>query len=236
MPPARYARAMSRVLALFLSLLLVLAAPQAKAHPHEFIDARLDFLFDEDARLTGFGVEWRYDDLTTMLILIDLGMDPAQTDLSPEEAPDLQAFDLQWIEGYDGDLWPMGDGVPLQMLPPQAGPTRVEGGQIVSRHVRMLAEPVDPRQIPVVVQIYDPEFYTAYTLAQGSDDINGTGCRARIFAAELDTAYARLEAALEEIMQGGGDIESNFPRVGRDFADEIRIDCSGTEAQDPTGG
>lgn len=216
--------------------LTAFAAPAAFAHPHEFVDARLEFLFDDQARLTGFGVEWRYDDFTTMLIMVDLGLNPAETDLPPEAVPELQGFDLQWMEGYDGDLWPMADGEALPMLPPRGAPTRVEAGQIVSRHVRMLETPVDPRVQDVVVQVYDPEFYVAYTLAQGTEEIDGTGCRARVFAAALDQAYERLEAALDEIMQAGGDIETNFPRVGRDFADEIRIDCNAEAAPDSLGG
>jgi len=217
--------------ALLPALALMAPAGPARAHPHEFVDATVGFVFDSEVRLTGFEVTWRYDDFTTMLILTDLGLNPAETDLTAEAAPELQGFDTDWVPGYDGDLWPMADGAPLAMAPPVPGPVTLEGGRIVSRHARALLAPVDPRAAEVVVQVYDPEFYIAYTVAQASADLAGTGCRARVFAADFDAAYGRLAAALEELTQAGGDLETGFPRVGRDFADEIRIDC----AQPPDG-
>lgn len=221
--------------ALILALSLLVTAPAARAHPHEFVDAILDFRLDANGYLTGFGVEWRYDDFTTMLILSDLGLNPAATDLTADAAPELQGFDLHWVEGYDGDLWPMADGAPIPMGPPQPGETTLEGGQIVSRHLRPLAVPVDPRAVQVVVQVYDPEFFVAYTIAQYSTDLPGTGCRVRVFGADLEAASATLQAALDELFAAGVDVESDFPRVGRDFADEIRLDCSGGD-QTPAGG
>jgi polyphosphate kinase len=210
---------------LVLTLCLAVLPPAARAHPHEFVDARLGFVFDDAGRLTAVSVEWRYDEFTSMLIQSDLGLNPAATDLAADQAPELQGFDMDWIEGYNGDLWPMADGEDLELGPPQPGPVTVEGGQIVSRHHRVLPQPIDPRQVRIVVQVYDPEFYIAYTIAQGSSDLSQIGCRARVFTADFDAAYARLEVALEELSAGGADIEMNFPRVGRDFADEIRIDC-----------
>ncbi len=193
-------------------------------------------MFDEAGQLTALAVEWRYDPFTSMLILSDLGMNPAATDLPADQAPELQGFDLDWVAGYDGDLWPLADGAAMAMGPPQSRPVTLEAGQIVSRHVRPLATPVDPRAVEVVVQVYDPEFYVAYTLAQGTADLPGTDCRARVFTADFDAAYARLEASLDELLSGGADIETNFPRVGRDFADEARLDCSGSTDHSTAGG
>jgi ABC-type uncharacterized transport system substrate-binding protein len=211
---------------LALTLSLSLIAGSVQAHPHEFVEADLVFHLDSNGLLTDISVEWRYDLFTSMLILTDLGMNPAQTDLAADDAPDLQGFDLDWIEGYNGDLWTLADGQPLDLGPPVAQPATLEGGQVVSRHRRALLAPVDPRQAQVVVQVYDPEYYIAYTIA-GSPRVEGADCRARVFTADMDTAFAVLEAALAEITASGeADLEGDFPRVGRDFADEVQIDCS----------
>jgi len=209
-----------------LALSLCLAGAPAWSHPHEFVDAGLTFHLDSNGLLTEISVEWRYDLFTSMLILTDLGLNPASIDLAPDDAPDLQGFDLHWIEGYNGDLWPMADGEPLELEHPVAAPTTVEGGQVVSRHRRALSEPVDPRAVRVSVQVYDPEYYIAYTVA-GVPAVDGDGCRARVFSADMDAAYAILEAAMAEVSDGGTiDLELDFPRVGKDFADEVQLDCS----------
>lgn len=207
-----------------LALALALVPGLAAAHPHEFVEAALTLRLDAEGRLASIDVEWRYDPFTSMLILSDLGINPALTDLAASEAPELQGFDLDWAEGYDGDLWPVFDGRPLRLLPPVAGPAEVSGGQVISRHSRALSEPVDPRAGDVSIRVYDPEFYVAYTIAVPPAVVGDPACRARVFGPDLAAAQAVLEAALAEVA-GTEDLELNFPMVGEHFADELRLDC-----------
>lgn len=210
-----------------LAVTLTLFAGAAKAHPHEFVEAGLTFHIDSNGLLTEIAVEWRYDLFTSMLILTDLGLNPAATDLTAQEAVELQGFDLQWVEGYNGDLWALADGADLALGAPIPAAATVEGGQVVSRHRRPLAAPVDPRSTDLVVQVYDPEYYIAYSVAD-APGVEGSACRVRVFTANMDRAYATLEAALAEVATGAdATVEGEFPRVGRDFADEVRLDCSG---------
>jgi len=205
---------------------LLMFAPQARAHPHEFIDAALELVFDQAGALSGIVVEWRYDAFTTMLILADLGLNPAAEALAPEEEAALAGFDLNWDAGYNGDLWPLQDETPIALGQPEPVRTWLEGGQIVSQHRRAVLTPVDPAAGPLVIQVYDPEYYIAYTIAARPSITGRSDCRARIFVPDLGAARERLEAALDELYAGGGgDLEDNFPTVGRDFAEEIRIEC-----------
>lgn len=204
---------------------LGLAPAPALAHPHEFVEAALTFRFDDRGLLVEIGVEWRYDPFTSMLILSDLGLNPAATDLPPDQAAALQGFDLDWIEGYNGDLWPWLDDRPLALAPPRGGPAEVIGGQVVSRHSRALPEPVDPRAGRLRVQVYDPEYYVAYTIAV-PPAVEGGTCRARVYGPDIEAAQATLEAALAESAAAGAeDLELEFPMVGEHFADEVQLDC-----------
>lgn len=206
-----------------LALALCMAGP-LWAHPHEFVDASIGLTFNESGQLYEISVEWRYDPFTSMLILSDLGMNPAATDLTVEEAPELQGFDLQWMPGYDGDLWPTQRDAPIPLAPPRPGPVTLEEGHVVSRHIRPLPEPVDPGEGPVSVRVYDMEFYVGYTIA-GAETSGRTDCRAEIVGADMEAAFAQLASALEELAARGGDEEEEFPLVGRDFSDEIRLTC-----------
>ncbi len=207
-----------------LALALAFVPGLAAAHPHEFVEAALSLRLDAQGRLVEIGVEWRYDPFTSMLILSDLGLNPAATDLAGAEAAGLQGFDLDWIEGYNGDLWPSLGGVPLALGPPMPGPAEVRGGQVISRHRRALLEPADPRAGDLSIKVYDPEFYVAYTIALPTAVEGETDCAVRIYGPDLEAAEGRLAAALAE-QAGSTDVELAFPMVGADFADELRLVC-----------
>lgn len=208
------------------ALALSLAAGGAAAHPHEFVEARLTLRFDEAGALDRIGVEWRYDAFTSMLILADLGMNPAAEALTPEEEAQLSGFDTNWDPGYNGDLWPYLGEEALPVGPPEDATARLEEGQIVSQHWRAVETPTNPADGAVIVQVYDPEFYVAYTISHESRIEGRADCRLRIFAPDLAAAEEQLQAALDELMAGGvADLETNFPAVGRDFAEEVRLDC-----------
>ncbi|WP_209425613.1 DUF1007 family protein [Pararhodobacter sp. SW119] len=208
-------------------LVLACAATATAAHPHEFVEARLIFDFDGGGHLQQIGVEWRYDAFTSMLILGDMGIDPAAEALTPEEEAQLSGFDTNWIPGFNGDLWPYFAGDPLPVGPPQAASARLEAGEIVSQHWRRVEDGVDPAAGDLVVQVYDPEYYVSYTISHDSR-IEGRGdCRLRFFGPDLSAAEERLQAALDELIAGGAaDLEQDFPAVGRDFAEELRFDCT----------
>jgi ABC-type uncharacterized transport system substrate-binding protein len=114
---------------------------------------------------------------------------------------------------------------------PEAATARLEDGQIVSQHWRAVETAIDPAAGDLVVLVYDPEFYVAYSIRSDSRIEGRADCRVRIFGPDLNFAEERLQAALEELYAGGvTDLEANFPAVGRDFADEVRLDC--TQAAD----
>lgn len=207
------------------SLCLALFPACAQAHPHEFVEAALALHLDARGYLVAIDVTWRYDPFTTMLILSDLGLDPAAIDLPPERAPQLQGFDMDWIEGYNGDIWPTFDGVEIALAPPVAGAAEVIDGQVVSRHRRALTDPVDPRTGDLRLRVFDPEFYVAYTIAVPVEVSGASNCIARVFGPDLEAAQAHLAAALDEL-SGSVDIELNFPLVGEHFADEVVVSCS----------
>ena len=208
---------------LALRLLPLLLGSAATAHPHEFVTASLTFRLNAAFQITEIGVEWRYDPFTSMLILSDLDMDPAALTLSAEDAAGLSGFDLNWIEGYDGDLWIWNGEAQVRPAPPRPGSVALEGGEIISSHWRAIDPPLPADEL--VFQVYDPEYYIAYTLDQALVE-GPQSCRARVFVTDLGEARERLEAMLDELYAGGADPEQGFPMVGRSFADEVVIDCA----------
>ena len=205
---------------LFASVLAgaALAAPGLRAHPHVFVETGLTLVADDQGRLVGVEVSWRYDDFYSLLLLEDMGLD-ADGDgaLTPEELARLDGFDLNWIEGYLGDLYLTVAETDVALGRPEARGTEVVEGRIVTRHFRAFA-PVAGR---ITVKAYDPTFYTAY-------DLNGgvtvpEGCALSVQPADLDRAYTMVEEALYGRPALADD---EFPEVGEAFADVIEVTCA----------
>ena len=199
-----------------------LALPGAAlAHPHEFVEASLT-LHMTDGQLTAIGVQWRYDPFTTMLILSDMGLNPAAETLEEPELSTIQGFDLNWIEGYEGDLYVFAGAERIALGAPVAGETWLDAGQLVSTHTRPLAAPVAP---PLVMRVYDPEYYIAYTLRPGT--LSGAdGCDMAISAPDHAAIADRLAAIMDELYAGDADPAAEFPIVGAEFAEELHLSCA----------
>lgn len=88
-----------------LTLCLTLLAAPLGAHPHIFVNTGLSFVVDDQNRLTHVQVTWAYDELYSLLLTEDLGVDSDYDGvLTAADTALLTGFDMQWIEGFNGDL------------------------------------------------------------------------------------------------------------------------------------
>lgn len=201
------------------ALALSLAASQTQAHPHIFVETGLTLMADESGRLVGVEVSWTYDDFFSLLLFEDMGLDAdGDGQLTDAEMAKLDGFDLNWVEGYQGDLYVSADGGPLDLAPPEGRGTAVVDGKIVTRHFRAFA----PVTGTVVLKAYDPTFYTAYDM-QGGVDVPER-CNVTVQPADLDSAYTMVEEAL---YANPAMPEDDFPEVGEAFADVVEVTCNG---------
>ncbi len=211
-----------RCLAPCLVVLAALAGP-VTAHPHIFVDAGLTVLRDASGHVSAVEVTWRYDELYSLILTEDYGLDPDHDlQLTEAEVSEMLGFDLNWSGGFEGGLVLSQSGMALDLGPPEPVSMRLlDSGQIETTH-RRAVEGAGPGGL--VAQIYDPEFYIAFEMILPIAVADASGCTVELIRADLDAAYAGLEAALEEI---GGAVaaEDNFPAVGALFADRVEIAC-----------
>jgi ABC-type uncharacterized transport system substrate-binding protein len=189
-----------------------------------FIGTGLTLVLDEANRLAAIRVTWSYDELYSLLVLEERGLDPDYDGvLTPEELASLNGFDMAWIEGFPGDTYAAAEGTPLVLGPPTDYVTGIEAGRIVTTHTRTVGGA--PDAATVSVKAYDPTFYTAYEISRGVTVEGGAGCTAEVIPADLDAAYTLLEELLYGPRSGEWS-EDTFPEVGEAFADEVRLTCA----------
>ncbi|PJF09007.1 DUF1007 family protein [Pseudorhodobacter sp. MZDSW-24AT] len=205
----------------------VLALPlAAAAHPHVFIDATLEVIFDAQGRAEAVRVGWRYDSLFSMAYVAEQGFDPDFDGvLTPEEEAALAGFDMGWHADFAGDTYALLGEAPLTLSGPLEPTAAYVDGSLISTHLRRLAAPVALGAEELVVQVYDPSFYTSYLIAETPVVRGRTDCRVQVYEPDRAAADARLQAALDELA-GSADAESEFPAIGAAYAEEARISCT----------
>ncbi|OYU38875.1 MAG: polyphosphate kinase [Pseudorhodobacter sp. PARRP1] len=197
-------------------------AQTAQAHPHVFIDTGLEVIFDDQQRATGLRITWSYDDLTSLQIITDKGLDPDfDGTLTPEETAQLNGFDMHWDAGYPGDTYASMAGQPLALSGPADWTVDYKEAKIQSTHLRSFAQPIALTQ-PLLVQVYDPTLYVGYYLKLGATVTNAPECSARIVLPDLDAARTKLDAAIAALPQ---DAEAAYPALGADFAEAMEVTC-----------
>ncbi|MGY6704861.1 DUF1007 family protein [Roseinatronobacter sp.] len=208
------------------AVILCVGAPMAQAHPHIFVDARLELVFDDTGTPEALRIFWTYDPFFSMLLVSDMGLDPDFTGTIIEaEEPLLDGFDMNWIPGYHGDTHVTQNGQALGLTGPVEWTSDYSDGQLRSSHLRRFTQPPDPAA-EWRVSIHDPSYYTSYTITDAPVLTGRDDCTARIFEPDWDAAGAQLDAALDELLAAGGDVEADFPPVGALFSEEVRILCA----------
>lgn len=215
-------RASPTIIAAFL-----IGSSPAWAHPHVFIDATIELIFDGDGLVSALRIGWTYDDLFSLSYVTENGFDPDfDGALTTEEQERIAGFDMNWAADFPGDTYALVGGEQIALSSPTEVTASYADGRLVSSHLRRLDRPIDPSAQELVVQVYDPSFYTAYTIAANPVLTGRSDCSVQVFEPDREAADQRLQAALDELA-GSADTETEFPAIGDAYAEEARITCAG---------
>jgi ABC-type uncharacterized transport system substrate-binding protein len=203
------------------------AAPRAaEAHPHVWITMHSDIVFGDDGRVTGFNMDWTFDDAYTKLAIDGLDTNGDGV-ISDDELANLTRNNLTVLKDYDYFTVARFDGEKLAVT------EATDYGQIYSdnkleMHFHLpLREPVDPRQGRLTLQIYDPDFFV--DLEYGKNDpfeVLGnipSQCRAVL---QPPPTSAQLEQTRAMLATKGTDWKpENGEDFGSLFAQVLEVQC-----------
>lgn len=211
-----------------LALCLALSAAPAGAHPHVFVDAGFDLIFDDAGRLAAIRTAWVYDEFFSLLVIEDGGHDADRDgEISAAELDGLRGFDMDWPEGFEGDLAVTQGDARAGLGGPEAVTVDWREGRLISTHLRRLAEPLDPAAGDISVSPFDPTYYIAYAVVAQARFTGRDDCTAEAWEPDLGAAEKELQAALAELAPDVDIEAAGFPLVGGLFAEELRVTCGG---------
>jgi ABC-type uncharacterized transport system substrate-binding protein len=208
-----------------LAFALMSASPIA-AHPHVFIDTGFELIFDDTNQLTHVRMTWKYDALYSLLVTEDMGLD-ADYDgkLTEAEQAVLTGFDMNWIEGFNGDLEVLSGAEIIPLSGPSEVTATFDDGQITTTHLREVLTPLTGSE-PFVVKAYDATFYSAYDVTLPLIITGTDSCRTQV---KMPVMGADLVALLEEL--GKVDLDADpedvgLPNIGAQLAQDVIVTCA----------
>lgn len=210
-----------RLAALFALLPLPVAA-----HPHVFVDATVEVL-TEGGAVTGIRLAWTYDDLFSLMLTEDLGIDgDGDLVLTDAEAEALRASVADWPPDYEGDLVVEAGNGPLPLGPREDHGVVLDGGAVLETHRRPLVQPALATEGPVEVKVFDPYYYVAYSIT-GATVAGDPTCVATLVRADQEAAQAEVDATWAGIDWANAPADEQLPPIGEPFADRVEVRCGG---------
>lgn len=166
-------------------------APAAQAHPHIFVDAGVTLILDA-GRVTAVEVTWLYDELYTLILLEEYGLDPDfDLRLTEDEVARTLGFDLNWSFGFEGGLvMRRGEEVLSLGAPEPVSLSLLAPGQLRTVHRRAVTDATGAPDGPVQTPSETPREAFAETGAE-------TGAETSAEIPVATSGEARTERPLE---------------------------------------
>ncbi len=215
--------------ALLSALALSVALPGAAvAHPHVFIDAAFEFVFDDAGDLAAVRIDWAYDEFYSLMLIEENGLDADGNGLPEQAALDGYAgHDVDWAAGFPGDFVLEIGGEAVILDGPVEHQARFEQGRLVTSHTRPLAAPLDLSGQAITARAYDPTYFVAYDVPVDPTIIGRDGCVLQRDVAdrgEAEAEYGEKLAAIDATADPFAEIE--LPDIGVLFADSFVLTCA----------
>lgn len=198
----------------------------AAAHPHVFVDVSLTVRYDAQGRLSAVDEVWSYNDLYSLLIISEVG-GVGQGGFRADQMRIMEQLDPNWDPRNGGKLTMDTASGSIDVRPARYVSTMLEGSNLVTRRTHNLAEPV-AGDVPVLVHIYDPTYYVAFSMPSQVTIQGRAECSAVLVSgnrqAQGDAYETALQSALSrELGRAGTQVQVDIGAIG---ADSIQVLCA----------
>jgi nickel/cobalt exporter len=216
------------VSACLLAAAVLLLAKPAAAHPHVWIEARSDVVFDDKGMIVALNHEWTMDEVYTEAAVdgLDVNRDGIY---APEELEPLTKENIDSLKEYAYFTAMKADTTPVVF-----GDV-TEAGQLWSNkqlklHFRLpLKTPLDPRKQHVFYRVYDPGFFIAIEFS-GKEAVSGVGAMPQACHVELQEPVSDQQTADTKAMLATKGVDWQAPPeedFGAMFAQPVVVLCDG---------
>lgn len=199
---------------------VLLSAAPATAHPHVWVVAKAEIVFDEAQRFAGIRHSWTFDEAYSALMTINLDADK---DGAPDadRLAELAKTNLASIAEFGFFTHAKANGKPVAFGMPEAPRQTFSEGRL---HLEFMLPVKTPMALPkvMVLSVNDPGFFVAFSLAPGPDAVRlagpKTGCALNV-TRPAHVAEVGKQIVPDEVAA------STAPAVAGDYASRAILAC-----------
>jgi ABC-type uncharacterized transport system substrate-binding protein len=196
----------------------------AAAHPHVFVKAKAEVLFDAKGRIVDVRHVWQFD--PAFSAFASQGLDTnGDGKLSAEELAPMAKTNVDSLKVYDFFTWLTIGKKKIKFKFPDKYFLRDYNGLLTLYYELPLAEPALPGP-DMTLEIYDPEYFVAFTFAK-KDPITlyhaPPGCQASYHPPHL--LNAKIMAELAAVPKSQHDLPPALKDAALGLANLIKIEC-----------
>lgn len=171
----------------------------ADAHPHVFVEAKSELVYNDAGLLTGVQHAWRFDGPFSAFAIQGLDTN-GDGELSHQELAELAQVNVESLKDYGNFTYLNRDGVELPFADAKDYWLEYSGGRLTLFFALPLHEPVEVAGVPVTVDVYDPEYFVAFEMNRDEPFVllnAPSGCELKVeLAGTLDPITATQLAAI----------------------------------------
>jgi ABC-type uncharacterized transport system substrate-binding protein len=159
-----YAR---RVTVLAMAAFTIRAAGPAVAHPHVWVVAKSEIVFDETHRFTGIRHFWTFDEAYSAFMTINLDANKDGVP-DPDKLADLAKTNMASVAEFEFFTHAKANGKPVAFGQPEQPRQTFSEGRLHLEFMLPVKNPMPPPKV-MVLSVDDPSFFVAFSLAPGAD-------------------------------------------------------------------
>lgn len=202
-----------------------LAAAPAAAHPHVFVTAKAEIVFDDKGEMTAVRNIWQFDEAFSAYAVQGLDTD-GDGKYSPDELAPLAQVNIESLHEYEFFTWLRVGGDDKPFVEPTEYWLEVYGSQLTLFFTLPLKQPVAVGA-ESILEISDPEYFVAFEFPEGQQITlvdAPAGCTATYHAPqELDEQTMTMLAAIPADQR---DLPPELEAAVTALSSHITVGCS----------
>jgi len=205
-------------------LLLSLAATRGEAHPHVFVDAKTEIVFDQTGKMASVRQIWQFDEAFTEYAIQGLDAD-GDGKLSDAELKPLADVNVKSLKEFKFFTYLTVGRDQAKFQSPREYWLEFRGGRLTLFFTLPMEKPMVPGK-HAMLEIFDPEYFVAFTFLK-QDPIKLVDapqtCKAVYHAPkELDASTMAILAAIPADQH---DLPPDLAQTASVLANHVTVSC-----------
>lgn len=203
---------------------LLLAPVAASAHPHIFVEARLEVLAGPDGAIQELRNVWRFDEVFSSSVLMDFDKN-TNLKLDPDELKEVGKTVRDSLVEYDYYANLTLNGKPIKVDKPDVINVDYKDGQLLMFFAVKPAEPMPMKGNRLSFGIYDPTLYTSIDFPTDNELVTEgdafNSCKKQIVRPNPDEVIAENKTTLTDAFFN----DPTGTTMSKLFATRIDVQC-----------